>query len=50
MSRLGSESAYAWESDEWGAAVQSMTEMERAVATGDRYAHLGVIGDRRDDL
>lgn len=49
MSRLGSESAHAWESDVWAAEVASMTEMDRAIATEDPHAHLGVYGDRNDD-
>lgn len=41
--------AYEWENDVWAAEVASMSEMERAIATEDRHAHLGVIGDRNDD-
>jgi hypothetical protein len=40
--------AYEYEADEWAAAVNGMTEMERAVATENRYAYLGVIGDCED--
>lgn len=43
------ECSYGWETDEWWRAVNDMSEMQRAVATEDPHAHLGVIGDRSDD-
>ena len=43
------ECAYAWESDVWTAEVACMSEMDRAQATEDQHAWLGVIGDRNDD-
>lgn len=49
MSRLGSESAHAWESGEWVAAVACSSEIDRSVDSADwRRAGLGVIGDRDD--